>query len=101
MTEPRRERYGTMKVVLSVGSVADLMFAWLGFARSSDARIEAWATVQQPLETPIATVTSTPVIVTPSASETPVAASTPTVEPSATPVEAPTTPPRARVSRGS
>ncbi len=125
MAKPRRERYALLKLVVGAGSVAAVMITWLGFARSSDARIEAWATQQEPTETPMpsptersspvatgtdppgAAVTPVELDFTPSAVPTPRPATETTASPTESfsvdedPTTAPSRPSRGRTSRGS
>ena len=73
------DRYGFLRLVVGAGSVAGVMFAWLGFARASDVRIEAWELQRQ--------VEETPPISTPISTELPTAVSAATPTPTARPTD--------------
>lgn len=105
MAQPHGERYSRLKLLIGLGSVAGVMLTWLGFARSSDARIEAWQLAQSTEATATAAVQLTPAVEASStaAGSTPAAAETATATPSTAGGSFadswPT--PRSRTSRGS
>ncbi len=98
MAQPQRERYVLLKVLLGIGSVVGVMLAWLGFARSSDARIEAWEIAQQ-AEVAVVATTSQPTATV--AAPSSAAGSAPTTTATSEPLADSWPTPRARVSRGS